>query len=115
MPYLSGLLGTARTEAFQAIFVDREQRLIAAECLFRGGRDVCYCDPGTVVLRAVDLGASAVIVAHNHPSGDPTPSKADYEMTRQLGGACRLFGINLIDHFIVADGGFTSFRAQGLL
>lgn len=115
VPYLQSLMGSARTEAFQAVFVDREQRLIAAECMFRGGRDVCYCDVGTVALRAVDLGAAALIVAHNHPSGDPSPSKADYEMTRELANACSLFGIRLIDHFVIADGGFTSFRAHGLL
>ena len=71
--------------------------------------------PREVIKRALDLGASALILVHNHPSGDPTPSQADIEMTRDLQAAGDKLGIQLHDHIVVSKSGNTSFKTLGLL
>jgi DNA repair protein RadC len=71
--------------------------------------------PREILKRALELGASAIILAHNHPSGDPTPSRADIDMTREIGKAAIALKIALHDHIVVARGGVLSFKAQGLL
>jgi DNA repair protein RadC len=71
--------------------------------------------PREVVKRAIELHATALILVHNHPSGDPTPSSADIEMTRQVKAAAQLLDITLHDHLILGQGRHTSFRREGLL
>jgi DNA repair protein RadC len=71
--------------------------------------------PREIVKRALELGASAVILAHNHPSGDPTPSRADIEMTRDVVDAAKALKITVHDHVIVGRSGHASFKALGLL
>jgi len=71
--------------------------------------------PREVVKRALELGATALIMVHNHPSGDPTPSKADIEMTREVREAAEKLGITLHDHLVVSKDGYTSFKTMGLL
>lgn len=113
--YLSIALGHEPVECFHLLFLDRKNRLIADERQQRGTVDHTPVYTREVVKRALELGASALILVHNHPSGDPTPSRADIEMTREVAEATARLGITLHDHVIVARGSHTSFRAKGLL
>ncbi len=103
------------TEQFRLLFLDRKNMVIADEEQQRGTVDHTPVYPREVVRRALELQASAVIMVHNHPSGDPTPSKADIEMTKQVRDAARAVGITLHDHVIVGRLGHTSFRGRGLI
>ncbi len=113
--YLRIALAHQPVECFHLLFLDRKNRLLADERQQRGTVDHTPVYPREVVKRALELDASALILVHNHPSGDPTPSRADIEMTRELGETAAKLGIALHDHVIVARDGHTSFRAKGLL
>lgn len=102
-------------EHVRIIYLDRKNRVIADEPTGRGSVDHCPLYVTEVLRRALELRASALIISHNHPSGDPTPSQADILMTRQLADGAQLLGLVLHDHVIVAAGGHTSFRSAGLL
>jgi DNA repair protein RadC len=102
------------TERFRVLFLDVKNRLITDEEQQRGTVNHTPVYPREVVRRALELGASAIILVHNHPSGDPEPSSADIEMTRQIADAGAKLGVTLHDHLIVAKGGTTSLRARGL-
>lgn len=102
-------------EQFRILFLDKKSRLIANEVQQTGTIDHTPVYPRQVVKRALELSATAVILVHNHPSGDPTPSKADIDMTRQITEAGRPLNITVHDHLIVARGGYTSFREKRLL
>ncbi|WP_374631006.1 DNA repair protein RadC [Ferrovibrio sp.] len=102
------------TEQFRILFLDRKNVVIADEEQQRGTVDHTPVYPREVVRRALELQASAVILVHNHPSGDPTPSKADIDMTRQVRDAAKTVGITLHDHVIVGRHGHVSFKGQGL-
>ena len=96
-------------------FLDKKNQLIADEVMNRGTVDHAPVYPREVVRRALELSASAVILVHNHPSGDPTPSAADIEMTRQAAAAARPLNIALHDHLVVGRDGVASFKGLGLL
>lgn len=113
--YCRACLVDAPTEQFRLLFLNRKNELIADEVQGRGTVDHTPVYPREVVKRALELGATALIMVHNHPSGDPTPSRADVEMTVEIGEAAEKLGIALYDHIIVAKSGATSLRAQGLL
>lgn len=102
-------------ENFHLLFLDRKNRLIADERQQRGTVDHTPVYPREVVKRALELGATALILVHNHPSGDPTPSRADIEMTREIGEAAGRLGIAVHDHVVIGKAGHYSFKAQGLL
>jgi len=102
-------------EVVRVLYLDKRNRLIQDELQGRGTIDHTPLYPREVVKRALDLGASALIVVHNHPTGDPTPSQADISTTAQLKEAAATLGIVLHDHLIVARHGHASFRAKGLL
>ncbi len=103
------------TERFRILFLDRKNTLIADEVQQKGTVDHTPVYPREVVKRALDLGASAIIMVHNHPSGDPTPSAADIEMTRQVAAAAKGLGISLHDHIVIGRGDNASFKSLGLL
>ena len=103
------------TEQFRLLFLDRKNVLIADEVQQKGTVDHTPVYPREVVKRALDLGASAFIMVHNHPSGDSTPSQADIEMTRAVAAAAKSLGIDLHDHIIVGRGGHQNFKSLGLL
>ncbi len=113
--YLEASLAHEPREQFRILFLDRKNRLIADELQGRGTVDHTPLYPREVVRRALELGASAVILVHNHPSGDPTPSEADIAMTRQVVAALQAVGITVHDHVVVGKHGHTSFRSAGLL
>jgi DNA repair protein RadC len=104
-----------KVEQFRLLFLDRRNRLIADEAQARGTVDHTPVYPREVVKRALDLSASALILVHNHPSGDPTPSKADIQMTRDVAEAAQRLGIAVHDHVIITRSGHTSFKSKGLL
>ncbi|MEL6680541.1 MAG: DNA repair protein RadC [Pseudomonadota bacterium] len=102
-------------EVFHALFLDRKNKIIADEEQGRGTVDHVPVYPREVAKRALELNASALILVHNHPSGDPTPSEADIAVTDQIRSALDALGIVLHDHVIVGKGSETSFRGLGLL
>ena len=104
-----------KKEQLRVLFLDRKNALIADEVQQEGTVDHTPVYPREVMRRALELGASAVILVHNHPSGDPTPSAADVEMTRQVADAGAKLGIDLHDHVVVGRGRHASFKSLGLL
>lgn len=108
-------VGRAEREHFRVLFLNRKNVLIADEEQQRGTVDHTPVYPREVVKRALELGASAIIMLHNHPSGDPTPSKGDIEMTHDIRETAARLDIQLHDHVIVSREGHRSFKAMGLL
>lgn len=102
-------------EQVRLLFLDRKNHLISDEVVQRGTIDHTPLYPREVVKRALEVGASALILVHNHPTGDPTPSKADIDMTRTLARAAEGVGISLHDHLVIGRQGHSSFKALGLL
>lgn len=103
------------TEQFRVLFLDRKNVLIADEEQARGTVDHVPVYPREVVKRALELNASALILVHNHPSGDPTPSAADIEMTARVADAAQVLGVTLHDHLIIGKASEVSFRSAGYL
>jgi DNA repair protein RadC len=115
MDYVTAAMARSSEEEFRVLFLDRKNALIADEVQGQGTVDHTPVYPREIVKRALELAASAVILVHNHPSGDPTPSKADIEMTREVANAARALRIAVHDHIVVARGGVLSFKSLGLL
>jgi DNA repair protein RadC len=113
--YLQTALRDRSREVFTCLFLDTRHRVIAAEDLFQGSIDGASVYPRVVAERALRLGAAAVIVAHNHPSGVSEPSLADQAITRRLKDALLLLEIRLLDHFVIGDGPPVSMASRGLL
>ena len=95
-------------EELHALYIDRRGRPLERRRISMGSDSQTIVDPRRVMRPAVQLGAPAVIVAHNHPSGDPTPSEADVDVTRRLREAGDVLGIRLLDHLVIGDGTFRS-------
>ncbi len=108
-------LGQEKVERFHLLFLDRKNKLIADEAQQRGTVDHTPVYPREVVKRALELGATAIIMVHNHPSRDPTPSKADIAMTKEIVAAAYKLGIAVHDHVIIGKTGHSSFKSMGLL
>jgi DNA repair protein RadC len=115
MDYLNAVLAREKIEQFRVLFLDTRNRLIADEAQARGTVNHTPVYPREVVRRALELHATALILVHNHPSGDPTPSMDDIDMTDEIRIAAGALGIALHDHIIVGNGRSTSFREEGLL
>ena len=113
--YCHTVMSHRETEHFRVLFLDRKNALIADEEQARGTVDHVPVYPREVVKRALELNASALILVHNHPSGDPTPSQADIAMTEQIRAAADALGITLHDHIVIGRSREQSFRATGLL
>ncbi len=110
-PHLLGL----PEEELHALYLDRRRRPVAHRRLTHGSDAFTVVEPRQVFRYAVGLGASAVILAHNHPSGDPTPSAQDREVTTRVARAGALLGLPLLDHLVAGDGAWVSLAAEGLL
>ena len=115
MEYLNAVLARERVEQFRVLFLDTRNRLLADEAQSRGTVNHTPVYPREVVKRALELHATALILVHNHPSGDPTPSADDIAMTREIRDAARPLSVVLHDHVIVGNGRWLSFRREGLL
>ncbi len=115
MEYLNAALARERVEQFRVLYLDSRNRLLADEAQARGTVNHTPVYPREVVKRALELHATAMILVHNHPSGDPTPSEADVAMTREVKDAGGALSILVHDHIIVGNGRWLSFRREGLL
>ena len=115
LDYLRLAQGFEMREQFRILFLDKKNNLIADEVQGCGTVDHTPVYVREVVKRALELSATALILVHNHPSGDPTPSRADIEMTKQIIDAARPLGISIHDHVIVGREGHASFKALRLL
>ncbi|OJY32275.1 MAG: hypothetical protein BGP11_02600 [Rhodobacterales bacterium 65-51] len=115
LDYCHTTMAHRETEQFRILFLDRKNVLIADEEQARGTVDHVPVYPREVVKRALELNASALILVHNHPSGDPTPSDSDIQMTMQIRDAAEVLGLVLHDHLIIGKERELSFRSQGYL
>lgn len=113
--YLTGVMSRERIEQFRILFLDAQGRLLADEAQARGTVNHTPVYPREVARRALEIGAASVILVHNHPSGDPTPSKPDIDMTEQVRVALGCFGISVLDHVIIGNGRCFGFREAGWL
>ncbi|WP_353621136.1 DNA repair protein RadC [Labrenzia sp. R4_2] len=100
-------------ERFHVLYLDKKNRLISDECLATGTVDHVPVYPREVLKRGLELNATALILVHNHPSGDPEPSRADITMTKEIRKGCQVLGLTLHDHIIVGIGREVSLRARG--
>jgi DNA repair protein RadC len=113
--YCTAAMGRNPTEEFRVLFLDRKNVLIADEVQSRGTVDHAPVYPREIVKRALQLEASSLILVHNHPSGDPSPSRADIEMTREIVAAAKALKIAVHDHLVIGRGSHASFKSLGLL
>ncbi len=115
LDYLKGTMGDIKTEQFRILFLNKKNVLIADELQTVGTVDQTPVYPREVVKRALFHEASAIILAHNHPSGNPSPSKADIELTSLIAKACNVVNVTLHDHVIVTKNQFYSFKSNLLI
>jgi DNA repair protein RadC len=113
--YLQLQLGGREHEVFAVLFVDAHSRLLRLEEMFRGTLSQTSVYPREVARRALELGAAAVILAHNHPSGAAEPSRADELLTQTLKSALALVDVRVLDHLVVGQAAVVSFAERGLL
>lgn len=111
--YLYHTMGSKDRECFKVLFLDAKNRVIAVKDLFKGTLTASSVYPREIVRDALDRSAAALIFAHNHPSGDPEPSSADFSITRQLVFACLTMGITVHEHIVIGDKQYFSFADQG--
>ncbi|MEL6861788.1 MAG: DNA repair protein RadC [Pseudomonadota bacterium] len=115
LAYVRAQLQHEPREQFRVLFLDRKNQLITDEQISQGTVSEAPVYPREIARRALELSASALILVHNHPSGDPTPSRADISMTREIIDALSPFEIQVHDHLIAAKHGVTSFKSKGLI
>ena len=115
LAYCKAAMAFEEREQFRVLFLDRKNRLIADEVEQKGTVDRAPVYPREVARRALELNATALILVHNHPSGDPTPSRADIAMTAEVVAALKAVDVTVHDHVVMARGGHASLRALGHL
>ena len=115
LDYCMAAMARGLREEFRVLFLDRKNILIADEVQSRGTMDHTPVYPREIIKRARKLGATAIILVHNHPSGDPTPSKADIDMTREIVTAAGALNITVHDHLVIGRKGHVSFKSLNLL
>ena len=115
LDYCTASMAHDQNEQFRILFLDKKNVLIADEIQQKGTVDHTPVYPREVVKRALELGASAIILVHNHPSGDPTPSRGDIEMTKLIAKAGDGVGVRIHDHLVIGRGAHASFKSLGLL
>jgi len=115
LDYCRSAMQFERKEQFRVLFLDKKNRLIADEILGHGTVDRAPVYPREVMKRALAHEATAIILAHNHPSGDPTPSQSDIDMTNQMIAAMKPLGVTIHDHLIIGRDNIASFRTLGLM
>ncbi|GFO83233.1 MAG: DNA repair protein RadC [Methyloceanibacter sp.] len=115
LDYCRAAMGFAAKEQLRILFLDKRNQIIADEVQQEGTVDHTPVYVREVVKRALELSSTAIVLVHNHPSGDPTPSRADIEMTKQIVAAAKPLGVVVHDHIIVGKQGHVSFRGSGLL
>lgn len=113
--YLTIAMAHLKVEQVRVLFLDVRNQLIADEIQSEGSIDEAAVHPREVIRRALDLGAGAIILVHNHPSGSPEPSRADIQITNRIAEAGRLLGVVVHDHVIIGRNGHASLKAKGLI
>lgn len=114
LDYLRADMAERINERVRLLHLDSKNMLMRDEVMSEGSIDQATVHVREVVRRALDLGSAAIIIVHNHPSGDPTPSRQDIAVTRELADACKRLGIALHDHIIIGRHGHVSLKSQGL-
>lgn len=115
LEYCQATMAHEKNEQFRVLFLNKKNELMADEVQQKGTVDHTPAYPREIVKRSLEIGATAIILVHNHPSGDPSPSEADVIVTRQIQEAAETLNIVVHDHIIVSKNGTTSFRTEGLL
>jgi DNA repair protein RadC len=115
LDYLRADMAHKTTERVRVLHLNSRNMLIRDEAMAEGSIDQAAIHPREVIRRAIDLGSSAIILVHNHPSGDPAPSRADIALTRDIADAGKKLGITVHDHIIIGASGHSSMRGLGLL
>lgn len=115
MDYCMSTMAHEQKEHFRILFLNKKNEMIADEIQNSGTVDHTPAYPREIMKRALEIGATAMILVHNHPSGDPQPSQADVDMTNQIIRAGEPFSITIHDHIIVSRGGYSSFKSLGLI
>ena len=115
MDYCYATMAHEKKEHFRILFLNKKNELIGDEIQGSGTVDHTPAYPREIMKRSLELGATAIILMHNHPSGDPKPSKADIDMTAQIIRAAEPFNITVHDHIIISRNGYTSMKNQGLM
>jgi DNA repair protein RadC len=115
MDYCTATMAHEKREHFRVLFMNKKNELIADEIQQSGTVDHTPAYPREIMKRALELGATALILIHNHPSGDPTPSRADIDMTNNIIAAAKPFNIVVHDHVIISKSGTSSFKTLGLM
>ena len=113
--YLLPTFGTGSVEQFGIVVLDTKHRLLRTSIVSTGSMDSCAADPRSIFREAIAAGAAAIVLFHNHPSGDPTPSCDDVALTQRLVQAGEIMGVDVIDHMVLADSRYFSFREAGRL
>lgn len=113
--YLTIDMAHLTVERVRVLYLDAQNRLIRDEHLGDGSLDEAQIHAREVIKRAMELGAAALILVHNHPSGNPEPSRADIQITQRIADAGRLLNVTVHDHVIIGRGGHVSLRAKGLI
>jgi len=115
MDYCHATMAHEKKEHFRILFLNKKNELIADEIQGSGTVDHTPAYPREIMKRSLELGATALILMHNHPSGDPNPSQADVDMTRQIIRAAEPFNITIHDHIIISRNGYSSLKNKGLM
>jgi DNA repair protein RadC len=113
--YLQNVLGDYKQEVFAVIFLNRANKINHLQIMSKGGLTGTVVDPRVILKKALEEDAVSLILSHNHPSGNLTPSRADQQVTQQIKEAAKFFDIKLLDHIIVSDMGYYSFADEGML
>lgn len=113
--YLQPIMGDLITEEFRVVYLNRANKIIENVSISKGGTTGTVIDIKIIMKRALEILAQGIIIAHNHPSGNKMPSKMDINITEKIKNAAELFSISVLDHIIVADKTYYSFRDEGLL
>ncbi len=115
MDYLYASMARLKIEELRIIFLDRKYHIISSEMLQQGTIDTTQFYPREIVKRAIELSAFAIVIVHNHPSGDPKPSKADIDATKQIQNALEALDMRLHDHIIMSHTTYFSFKSSGII
>ncbi len=115
LDYLRADMAHKMTERVRVLHLNSRNMLIRDEAMSEGSIDQAAIHPREVIRRAIDLGSAAIILVHNHPSGDPAPSRADIALTRDIADAGKKLGITVHDHIVIGANGHSSMRGLGLL
>ena len=115
LDYVRGAMQYEKNEQFRVLFLDKKNRLIDDVILGKGTVDRAPVYPREIIKKALDIGSTAIILCHNHPSGDPTPSQSDIDMTNHVISAAKPIGIAVHDHIIVGRNNTVSFKSLGLM